>query len=65
MTVDRMSHACCGVGDISILTKGSDCDKVDALVVHDKPLGYNLLIGIGTIHEIGSIVIRPTGEVQL
>ena len=62
--IDRMSHACYRVGVISILTKGGDCAKMDALVVHDKPLGYDLLTGINAICEVGDFVIRPTGEVQ-
>ena len=64
-TIDGMSHARSGVGVISILTEGGDCAKVDALVVCDKPLEYDLLIGIDAIHELDGIVIRPTGEVQL
>ena len=34
-------------------------------MVHDKPLGYDLLIGIGTICKLGGVVIRPVREVQL
>ena len=65
MMVDRMSYACSRGEVISILTEGSDCAKVDTLVMRDKPLGYDLLIGIDPIYELGGIVIRPTGEVQL
>ena len=65
-TTDGMSHSCCRVGVMSILTEGGgDCAKVGELVVRDKPLGYDLLIGIVAIRELGSVVIRPTGEVQL
>ena len=45
--------------------KGGDCAKVNTLVVCDKPLGYDLLIGIDAIYELGDIVIKPTREVQL
>ena len=44
---------------ILILTEEGDCAMVDALVVHDKPLGYDLLIRISTINELGGIMIRP------
>ena len=63
--INGMSHVCCRVRVILILTEVGDCSKVDALVVHDKPLGHDLLIGIDTMHELGGIVIRPTREVQL
>ena len=62
-TNDGMSHACCVVGVILIIMEGGDCAKVAAQVVRDKPLGYDLLIGIDGIRELGGIVIRPTGEV--
>ena len=38
---------------------------MDALVVCDKPLGYDLLIGIDALRELGDVVIRPTGKVLL
>ena len=46
-------------------TKRVDCTKVDALVVLDKPLEYDFLIGIDKIRELGGVVIKPTGDVQL
>ena len=59
-TIDGMPDICCVVGVILILTEGGDCAKVVALVVCDKPLGYDLVIGIDTLCGLGSIVIKPT-----
>ena len=47
--IDSMSWVCCGVGAVSIVTNGGNHAKVNVLVPHEKPLGYDLLIGIDTI----------------
>ena len=61
----EMIDICCRVRVISILLERSDSTKMDLLMVCDKPLGYDLLVGINATCELGLIVIRPTGEVQL
>ena len=45
-TIDGISHACCRVGVISILTEGGNCAKMDGLVVCDKPLGMIYWLGV-------------------
>ena len=35
------------------------------LVVHGKPLGFDLLLGFNAIKALGGIVVGPTGSVQL
>ena len=63
-TIDGTSQACCGVSVISVLTESGNYAKVDALVVRNKPLGYDLLIGIDDICALGGVEILPTGEVR-
>ena len=62
-TIDRMSHACCRVGVISILT------EVEVIILRwmhwwcvTSLWGYGLLIGIDTIRELGSIEKCSLGE---
>lgn len=39
--------------------------KVDVLVVHDKPLGFELLFGIDAIKALGGIIFGPMGSVKI
>ena len=39
--------------------------NINLLVVHGKPLGFYLLLGINVIKALGGIVVRPTGLVQI
>ena len=39
--------------------------KISMLVVHGKPLGFDLLMGIDAIKALGGMVVGPTGSVQL
>ncbi|CAE1163005.1 CYP4B1 [Acanthosepion pharaonis] len=48
-TIDGVSRACCGVGTVSVLTDGGSHAKVDVLVARQRPLGYDLLLGIDAI----------------
>ena len=59
------SCACCGVRVVSISTDEGDSAKIDVLVVHGKPLGFDLLLGINAIKALRGNVVGPTGSVQL
>ena len=58
------SRACCSVRVVSISTDEGDSAKIDELMVHGKPLGFDLLLGINAIKAWGVIVVGPTGSVQ-
>ena len=64
-TIGGTSHACCGVGVVSISMNEGNSAKIDMLVVRGKPLGFDLLLGINAINALGGIVVEPTGSVQL
>ena len=50
---------------MSILTDGGGHAKVNELVAHERPLGYNLLIRIDMIQVLGGVMIIPAGNVKL
>ncbi|CAE1289280.1 unnamed protein product [Acanthosepion pharaonis] len=64
-TIDGVSRACCGVGTVSVLTDGGSHAKVDVLVARQRPLGYDLLLGIDAIRALGGMMITPAGNVEL
>ena len=64
-TIDRTSWACCGVGTVSILADRGGHAKVNVLVAREKPLDYNLQIGIDVIQALGGVTIMPAGDLIL
>ena len=64
-TIGGTSHTCCGVGVVSISTDEGNSARIDVLVVHGKPLGFDLLLGVDSIKALGGVVVGPTGSVQL
>ncbi|CAE1316815.1 unnamed protein product [Acanthosepion pharaonis] len=63
--INGVSRACCGVGTVSILTNGGNRAKVEVLGARQRPLGYDLLLGIDAIRALGGIIITPAGNVEL
>ena len=63
MTINGLSQACCGVGTVTICLKKGDTAEVDVLVMQEKPLGYDLLLGIDTIRAFGGVMITVAGGV--
>ena len=61
--INSISQACCGV--ISICTEKGNSAEVNVLILHEKPLGYDMLIEIDVIQALSSIEIPPTGKVEL
>ncbi|CAE1309081.1 unnamed protein product [Acanthosepion pharaonis] len=61
--IDGVSWACCGVGTVSVLADGGNHAKV--LVARQRPLGYDLLLGIDAIRALGGMIITPAGNVEL
>ena len=64
-TIGGTSRVCCGVGVVSISTDEGNSVRIDVLVVHGKPLGFDLLLGVNMIKALGGVVVGPTGSVQL
>ena len=50
---------------VTVSTEEGSSAKISILVVHGKPLGFELLLGINAIKELGGMVVGPTGSVQL
>ena len=46
MTINGLSQACCGVGTVTTCDEKGDTTKDDVLVMPEKPLGYDLLLGL-------------------
>ena len=65
MTIGGMSHLCCSDGMVTVSTKEGSSAKISMLVVHGKPLGFDLLLEIDAIKALGGMVVGPTGLVQL
>lgn len=57
-----MSRACCGVGMVTISTKAI---LPRSVVVHGKPLVFNLQLGINAIKPLGAITVGPMGSVKI
>ena len=64
-TIGGTSHAYCSVRVVSISTDEGNSAWIDVLVVHGKPLRFDLLLGVNAIKTLGGIVVGPTGSVQL
>ena len=58
-TIDGTSRACCGVGTVSILTNGDCHAVVNVLVARERPLGYDLLIGIDVTRALRGVMTIP------
>ena len=65
MTINSLSQACCSVGTVTICNEKGDTAEVDVLVMQEKPLGYDLLLGIDAIRAFGSVMITVAGGVTL
>ena len=63
MTIGGMSRPCCGVGMVTIGTEGGNPAKISLMVVHGKPLGYDLLLRIDAIRAWGGIAVWPSGQI--
>ena len=53
MTINGLSQASCGVGTVPIFDEKGDTAEVDILVMQQKPLAYDLLLGIDAIRAFG------------
>lgn len=60
-----MFQECSGAGGVTIHTEQGNHAEVGILVMQEKALGYDLLIGIDAIQALGGAVITPPGDVQL
>lgn len=54
----------CGVRAINVNLKGGNPINFNILVTCERPLGYDLLIGMKTIKEMGGGQITPSVEVE-
>lgn len=56
---------CCDVGTVNICPDSNNSVKFKIFMVHDSPLGFDLLAGNEAIMALGGINIMPTGAVWL
>lgn len=57
-------RVCCGVGIVNTCTDGGNSAKVEVIVVHDKRLGFDLLVGIDAMTALGGIRTTQAGAVR-
>ena len=65
MTIGGMSRPWYGDEMATVSTEEGSSAKISVLVVRDKPLGFDLQLGIDAIKVLGGMVVGPTGSVQL
>ena len=65
MTIEDMSRLCCSVGTVTVAMEGGNTAKTSVLVVHGKPLGYDLLLGIDAIRALGGVAVWPSGQMRI
>ena len=65
MTIVGMSHSCCCVGTVTVAMDGGNSAKISVLVVHDKPLEYDLPFGINAIRALGGVAVWPSGQIRI
>ena len=63
--IGGMSRPSGGDGMVIVSTEEGSSTKISVLMVRGKPLGFDLLLGIGAIKALGGMVVGPTGSVQL
>lgn len=57
--INSETHTCCGVRIVTIGTCNTKSVTVDAM--QEKPMVFNLLVGINTIRVLGDIQIIQSG----
>ena len=63
-TLNGESQVCRGVSVIEVRTSKGTSAKVDALVVEQKPLDFDMLLGYDAIQLLGGALITLGGDVQ-
>ena len=63
--VGGMSRSCCSIRMVTLSTEEGSSAKISVLVVRSRPLGFGLLLGIDAIKALGSIVVGPSGQIQI
>ncbi len=56
---------CSATDAVNVDTGPGTAWENDVLLLHGKPLGYDLLLGINAIKALGGISVGPTGSVQI
>ena len=65
MIIGSMSHPCCSVRMVSVFMEGGGSVKISELVVCDRSLGFDMLLGIDAIKALGGIAIGLSGQIQI
>ena len=60
LTVSGQRQRCEGVGRVQLRVRGNDSVMVDVYVVDFKPLGFEWILGINGISDLGGVTILPT-----
>ena len=63
-TISGETRTCCGVGAVNIRTRTGNSANVEALVVLEKLLSFDLLLGYDAIRALGGVHIMQTEAVQ-
>ena len=62
LTADRRTLNCRGYGKIKVEVGQVPAVDIEALVVDKQLLGFNLLLGIDAIQELGGVYLTESGE---
>ena len=65
MIIGSMFRSCCSVKTVTVATEGGTLAKISVLVVHGKPLGYDVLLGIDAIRALGGIAVWRSGQIRI
>ena len=65
MMIGDISHPCCGVSRVTISTEEGGLAKISVLVVCERPLGFDLLLGIEAIKALGGTAVGASGQIQI
>lgn len=63
-TISSETHACHKTGVVRICANTGNFADIEALLVHEKPLNSNLLLGYDAIKALGGVLIMQTGTVK-
>ena len=63
-TISGEANNCHGIGTVKFRTDTGNSADIEALVVHERPLDFNLLHGYDAIKALGGILITRSGTVK-
>ena len=64
ITISSEANKCHGIGTVKVRTDTRNSADIEALVVHERPLDFDLLLGYDTIKALGIVLITRSGRVK-